>query len=124
MKAQLVYPALSYTIVGILFNVHSTLGNRYPEKVYQLALEKALKKEGISYQREVYMPITYGGEHIGKQFFDFVVDEKVLLEVKAVPRVSIVDFRQVLSYLKHANLKLGILANFRTESLRFHRIVN
>ena len=123
-SSKVIYPELSYKIVGILFKIHGELGNRYPEKVYQKALEKAFDKEGVKYRREVYMPITYEKEVVGKQYFDFVVDNKIVLEIKAVPRLRLTDFRQVLSYLKHANLKLAILANFRTDSLRFSRIVN
>lgn len=121
---QLIYPELSYEVVGILFSVHRELGNRYPEKVYQRAIEKALEKRGLSFEREVYMPISYDGESVGKQFFDFVINGKILLEIKAVPRLRITDFRQILGYLKHANLRLGILANFRTDSLSFRRIIN
>lgn len=123
-NSKVIYPELSYSIVGILFKIHREPGNRYSEKIYQRAIAKALTRESFQYRREVYMPIIYDDEIVGKQYFDFVVEDKIVLEIKTVPRFRLTDFRQILAYLKHANLRLGILVNFRTESLRFRRIVN
>ncbi len=122
--AELIYPELSYKIVGILFKVHSKLGGKYQEKYYQRAVALALKEEGLSYEKEIVVDLTFNGEKIGKYFLDFLIEDKVVLELKATPRFNREDFRQVAAYLKAKKLKLGILANFRGEQLTYKRILN
>ena len=122
--AELVHPELSYKIVGILFKVHSSLGGRYQEKYYQRAVEVALKEEGLYYQKEIAVDLSFNKTKIGKYFLDFLIEDKVVLELKATPRFNREDFRQVSGYLKAGDLKLGILANFRGDSLVYKRILN
>lgn len=122
--ADLVYPELSYRIVGILFKEHSKLGNRYQEKYYQRAVEVALKDEDLSYKREIAVDLEFNEVNIGKYILDFLIEEKVVLELKAIPRLTRNDFKQVSNYLKAKNLRLGILANFRGEKLDYCRILN
>lgn len=122
--ADLVYPELSYKIVGILFRVHTQLGGKYHEKYYQRAVEVAFKKEGFIFQKELSANLSYDGEMIGKYILDFLVDDKVVLELKATPRFIREDFKQVRAYLKAKQLKLGILANFRGDKLVYKRILN
>jgi GxxExxY protein len=121
---ELVYPKLSYKIVGILFEVHSKLGGKYQEKYYQRAVEIALKEASLSYQKEIAVDLSFEGQKIGKYFLDFVIENKIILELKATPRFNRQDFRQVVSYLKAKHLKLGILANFRGDKLTYKRILN
>lgn len=121
---KVIYPELSYRIVGLLFHIHSQLGNRFHEKYYQRAVEEALKKECIPYQREVSAPLQYDGRFIGKYILDFLIDGKIILETKAVPRLSPPDFRQITAYLRANNLRLGLLINFRGERLSVHRILH
>lgn len=121
---KLIYKELSYKIVGILFKVHSELGNRYQEKYYQRAVEIELKKCGVKFQKEVVVNLEYDGEKIGKYFIDFVIENKIALELKAEPRLKRCDFKQVFAYLKSTGLKLGVIANFRTEKLGFKRVLN
>lgn len=121
---KIVQKELSYKIMGILFSVHSQLGNRYQEKYYQRAVEKGLKEVGLSYKKEIAVDLTFNKETIGKYFLDFVVEGRVAVELKTVPSLQPKDFTQVLAYLKAANLELGILANFRTEKLTYKRILN
>jgi GxxExxY protein len=66
----------------------------------------------------------YGKEKIGKYFFDFLIDNKIILEIKAIPCFKNSDYKQVSAYLKSKNIKLGILANFRTDKLTYKRILN
>lgn len=122
--AKLIYPKLSYKIVGILFKVHSELGGKYQEKYYQRAVEVALKEEGLSYKKEIAVDLSFKDTKIGKYFLDFVIEDKIVLELKATPRFNREDFRQISSYLKAKNLKLGILANFRGDKLVYKRILN
>lgn len=121
---KLVYPKLSYEVVGILFEIHNKLGNRYQEKYYQRAVEVKLKNKKISYQKEISVDLMIDGQKIGKYFLDFLVDDKLVLELKAKPLPTKNDYRQIRAYLKSKNLKLGILANFYGESLEYKRVLN
>ncbi len=122
--AVLVYPELSYRIVGILFEVHNRLGGNFEEKYYQRAVEKLLSLNKLKFNKELKADISFEGDRIGKYFLDFLVEDKIILELKAVPRVLPIHFRQVRSYLKVKNLQLGILANFRGSKLTYKRILN
>ena len=121
---ELIYPELSYKLMGVLFKVHRRLGNSYQEKYYQRAIEVELKKENIPYKREVLVKLDYGDESIGRYFLDFVIDDKIALEVKTVPILKQEFLNQVLAYLNVANFKLGIVANLRTNRLTYKRLVN
>lgn len=121
---KIIYPELSYQIVGILFEVHSTLGNRYQEKYYQRAVEVKFKNQNIEYKKELVVNLEIDGEKIGKYFLDFLITNKIILELKAKPSLTKVDYKQVQGYLAAKGLKLGILANFYPESLDFQRILN
>jgi len=121
---KIIYPELSYKIVGILFEVHSKLGNRYQEKYYQRAIESELKNNKIKHSKELAVDLMYGKERIGKYFLDFLIEEKIILEIKTVPHFKISDYKQISAYLKSKNIKLGILANFKTEKLTYKRIIN
>lgn len=122
--AKVIYPELSYKIVGILFEVHTALGNRYQEKYYQRAIEVKLKGKKISYKREVEVDLTIDNEKIGKYFLDFLIDNKVVLELKVKPVLTKNDYRQIRAYLHSCRLKLGILVNFYKERLEYKRILN
>jgi len=121
---NVIYPELSYQLMGLLFKVHRRLGNSYQEKYYQRAIEVELKKENLPYKKEVLVKLNYGEASIGRYFLDFVIDEKIALEVKTVPFIKQEFLNQVLAYLDASNLKLGIVANFRTGRLTYKRLVN
>lgn len=123
-KVRIVQKELSYKIVGILFEVHKELGNRYQEKYYQRAIEQALKLSNLKYDKEISVDLMFKGKKIGKYFLDFLIEDAIILEVKAVPILLPKDFKQVLAYLVANNKELGILANFRSESLVYKRILN
>lgn len=120
----IIYKELSYKLMGILFKIHRSLGSTYQEKYYQLAIEIALKEEQVLYNREVMIKLQYNGESIGKYYLDLVIDGKIALEVKTVPLIAKEYINQVLAYLDSADLKLGIIANFRTQRLTYKRLVN
>lgn len=123
-KNNLIEPELSYKLMGICFNVYNILGAKYQEKYYQRAVEVELKKEKISYQKEMPYKLEYKGESIGRYFFDFLIENKVILELKTVPSISKKDIGQLLRYLKESNLKLGIIVNFGKEKVEYKRIIN
>lgn len=110
--------------MGILFKVHRRLGNTYQEKYYQQATEVELKKNNLPYKKEVLISLSYENKNIGKCFLDFVIDGKIALEIKTVPFFKEESYKQLLAYLDAANLKLGIIVNFRTRRLNYKRLVN
>ncbi|MFC1727833.1 GxxExxY protein [Patescibacteria group bacterium] len=120
----LIYKNLSYQLMGVLFKVHNKLGPAYQEKYYQRAIEKELKKQKIPFDREHRVKLNYEGENIGHYFIDFVVNDKIALEVKSIRFLKGKYLNQVLAYLSSANLKLGILVNFNAERLYYKRIIN
>ncbi len=123
-SSKLIYPGLSYKIVGILFDIYNELGGGYQEKYYQRAITKRFKREGIKFREQIMVPLEFEKEKIGQYFLDFLIENKVVLEIKATPRFYIRDVRQVLAYLRATNLQLGILASFTRNGLIFKRVIN
>ncbi len=122
--ADLIYPELSYAIVGILFEVANALPPGLPEKDYQRALSMLLTDRKINFAREVYIPITLLGKLVSKYFADFVIDNKILLELKVGPTLGYAHARQTLTCLRAKNLQLGIIAYFTKNGVQCRRIVN
>jgi GxxExxY protein len=123
-RKDLVYPDLSYQIIGILFEVYNELGGGYQEKYYQKAVSIALDRCNLPYKTQVYVPLNFKGIKIGNYYLDFLIDDKIILEIKKGEKFTRKNIEQVYAYLKATNLKLGILANFTKTGLRFKRILN
>lgn len=121
---DLIYPELSYKIIGILFEIFRQFGSGYQEKHYQKIIAIELKSAGLKFKKELPAKIKYKGEIVGKYFFDFLIDDKIILEVKKNNIYSKKHIEQVYGYLKTTNLKLGIIANFTKEGVKFKRILN
>jgi len=121
--ADLVEKELSYKIVGILFDVYNHLGGGYQEKYYQKAIAQEFKNRGINFRAQVHVPLSFKGNSIGRYFLDFLVEDRVVVEIKSAPKFYSRDFQQVLAYLKSQNILLGILANFRRTDLQLKRIL-
>src|SRR3989338_6289550 len=113
-RKDILFPELSYTIVGVLYDVHGKLGNRFQEKYYQRAIAALFDQRGVHYRQQVPVRIQMEGVPIGRYFVDFLIEDEVVLEIKTVPRLVIKDHYQVDAYLKALGKELGILANFRT----------
>ncbi len=124
LREDLLYPELSYKIVGILFDVYNELGHGYLEKVYQKAVAVRLAQAGIKFIEQLYAPVFLDGVVIGKNFFDFLIEGKVVLEIKKGDHFSLAHIKQVNQYLVVNNLQLGILAYFAPRTVHFKRIVN
>lgn len=118
------YPELSYQIIGILFEVYNTLGYGYQERYYQKAIAALLKSLGIKFKEQVSVEIKMGGETVAKGLADFIIEEKIIVEIKKGDAFRKSNIDQVYSYLKMTGLKLGILANFTVKGLLYKRIVN
>jgi GxxExxY protein len=125
MQEQLKYKDITEKIIGASFEVHKFLGNGFQEVIYQRALAWELAQAGLSYAREIEQEIFYKGlpEPIGTRRADFVVEGKVLVELKAIILLEDVHFAQVLKYLKAYKLEVGLLINFGSKSLTFKRLV-
>lgn len=121
---KILYKELSYQIVGALFDAFKTLGSNYQEKYCQRAVEKFLINRRIIFKREVPVKILVNDEFIGRHFLDFLIDNKIVLELKKGNRTNISDVKQVLMYLKTTGLKLGILAYFGVDGVKYKRIIN
>lgn len=124
MPVELIYPELSYEIVGSVIDVFKDLGFGYPEKIYQRSLAKELTRRKIAFKKEKLSKLLYKGEGVGSMFYDFVVDAKVILELKVASEIYPSHVKQVLIYLKASGLKLGILAVITPRGAVFKRIVN
>lgn len=123
-KPDLLYPEMSYRIVGCAFDVYNSIGSGHHEKYYQRALIEAFTKAGISFQTEMRFPLIYNGKVIGQKRLDFLVDGKVVVELKKGNNFSKTHIDQVLEYLRTQRLNLAILINFGSQGVVFKRIVN
>lgn len=125
MKSEkVIYKDLSYKISGLLFYIHNKLGRFSKEKNYADALELVLKENDIPFSREQALSTDILSKKLNLYRYDFLIDNKVLLELKAKDLVSKDDYFQVLKYLKLNNMKLGLLVNFREKYLKPRRILN
>ncbi len=116
---------LTGRIIGCAMQVHSFLGNGFQEVIYQRALALEFEAAGIAYERELEMPIYYR-EHpkpIGTRRVDFLVERKVLVELKATTQITDVHYAQIINYLTAYKLEVGLLINFGEKSLKFKRFV-
>ena len=122
---ELKYKDITEKIIGASFEVHKFLGNGFQEVIYQRALAWELSQAELSFAREIEQEIFYKElvEPIGTRRADFVVEGKVLVELKALKELEDVHLAQVLNYLKAYKLEVGLLINFGSKSLTFKRLV-
>jgi len=124
INKKIIYSELSYRIVNVLFNVYNNLGYGYSEKHYEKAIKIEFQEEGIKFVSQCPYKIKYKGEIIGRYFMDFMVENKIILEIKKGNYFSKNNFNQVNGYLTATGLKLGILANFTSSGVKFKRVLN
>ncbi len=111
-------------IIGAAMKVHATLGNGFQEVIYQRALYIEMTEQALSFERELEMDIYYKGRKIGTRRADFLVNEKVMVELKALSKLEDVHLAQAINYLEAYRVELGLLLNFGAKSLEFRRVVN
>ena len=119
------YPESELTgkIIGCAFEVHKTLGNGFQELIYQRAMSIELFSSGINYSREHEMKIYYKNENIGTRRVDFFVENKIMVELKAVVNLDEIHLAQTINYLEAFNMNIGLLINFGSKSMQFKRVM-
>lgn len=122
---ELKYKNITEKIIGAAYEVHKFLGNGFQEVIYQRALAYEFLRADLSYQREIEQDIFYKEleEPIGTRRADFVVDGKVLVEIKATTILTDVHVAQVLNYLRAYRLEVALLINFGSKSVELRRHV-
>ena len=120
---MLLYHELTNRILKACYTVHNELGCGFLEKVYQEALEVQLSEMDIPFEREKHLPITYHGKVLKCDYIaDFVVDNKVIIEIKAVTEMSPIFEAQTINYLRATGIKVGLLINFGIRQLQIKRL--
>lgn len=121
--SDIIYKEECYKIIGLCMDVHNELGKGFMEIVYKDALEVEFRRNGIPFEREKEFNIEYKGEVLPHSFYaDFVVYDKIILEIKAVNKIAEEFLKQSLNYLSVSKIKLALLINFGEKSLVYKRI--
>lgn len=123
-EPDLIYPELSYKLVGLAYVVYNELGFGHLEKTYQKAFALELKRENIQYKEQVKYTVEYKGEIIGTNYLDFEIEDKIVIELKRSGYLSKKNLEQISNYLKVTGRKLGIVIIFTPDGVRCKRIVN
>ena len=118
------YSELTGKIIGCAMEVHSALGNGFQEVIYQRALKIELTDQGIAFSREHEMPVYYKNQQVGTRRVDFLVEELISVELKAIITLEDVHLAQAINYLEAYDLEVGLLINFGGRSLQFKRVKN
>jgi GxxExxY protein len=121
--AEILFKELSYVIIGAAMEVHRILGPGFLEAVYETALAHELTLRGIRFEAQKRLPVYYKGQLVGDYVADFVVEDQIILEIKAVSALTAAHEAQAHNYLTATGLRLAILLNFGATSLQQKRIV-
>jgi len=121
--AEILYKELSYAIVGAAMEVHRLLGPGFLEAIYQAALAHELSLRAIPFEQHFKLPVTYKGLALGDYEADFVVEKKIILELKAMQSLNSKHEAQAVHYLAATGLQLAILLNFGADSLEYRRVI-
>jgi GxxExxY protein len=124
LRNDLIYPELSYKIVGLLFDAYNELGGGLKEEHYQRAMAVHLRDAGLKFKEQVVIPVKAKEQGIGNYRLDFLIEDIIVLEIKRGDNFRRTNIKQVKEYLEVTGLKLGIIANFSSEDLKYRRIVN
>ena len=115
---------ITYKINGCAMQVHNILGNGFQEVIYQRCLAIELEKASLNFQREVEQKIYYEGVEVGTRRADFVVEEKIIVELKVLVNLEDVHLAQAKNYVVAYDFPIGLLINFGADSLQFKKICN
>jgi len=123
-ESKIIYPELSYQIVGILFGAWNNIGYGHKENFYQKAVAKEFEDKKILFKEQAPVKVKYKGKEIGVYYLDFLIENKIVLEIKKREFFSKKDIDQLYAYLKATKLKLGIIAHFTKSGVKFKRVLN
>ena len=121
---RVIYPELSFQLMEIAFEIHNQLGPGFGEEIYQKAFEHELALRSVPFERQETIQVVYKGQLVGTYRLDLVVDNKIIVELKAVAGLNDLFKQQLRSYLKATGLRLGILINFGAARVQSGRIAN
>lgn len=124
IKPEYKYSELTGKIIGCAMEVHNALGNGFQEVIYQRTLEYEMELQKIDFVREFEIPVFYKEKQVGSRRADFLVQNKISVELKALIKLEPVHLAQGINYLEAYNLEVGLLINFGTTKLEFHRLQN
>jgi GxxExxY protein len=122
IKDQYPDSELTGKIIGCAMEVHRHFGNGFQEVVYQRAMAIEMKMQGLSFEREMEMPLYYKGHDVGTRRVDFFVEGKIMVELKAVKQLEDMHLAQAINYLEAYRMQTGLLINFGNTSLQFKRV--
>jgi GxxExxY protein len=122
-KTSIIYPELSYEIMGVIFEVHKELGPGFLESIYEKALIDEFSRKGLKVETQKVIDIIYKNKKVGVHRLDMVVEDKIVIEIKTVERFAINHKAQLTSYLKASGFKLGILVNFAKSKVEYYRVL-
>ncbi len=121
---ELLYKDESYKIIGSCMEVHKELGKGFSEIIYGDSLEIEFKKNNILYSREKRFSINYKGVPLPHYYVaDFIINDEIILEIKAIENLTSAHVKQTLNYLAASKIRLGLLVNFGEDSLKYKRVV-
>lgn len=109
---------VAYRVIGAAIEVHRQLGAGLPESLYQVALQHELQRQGLAVKRQVPIPIAYKGQVVGEHLLSFLVEDQLIVEVKAIEQLGDLHRATLVSYLQAARLELGLLINFNVALLK------
>ncbi|NJN28441.1 MAG: GxxExxY protein [Cyclobacteriaceae bacterium] len=124
MENEFKYAELTGKIIGSAMEVHNHLGSGFQEVIYQRALACEFELQGILFTREYEMPVMYKEMQVGTRRVDFLVQEVISVEIKAITVLEKVHMAQAINYLEAYNLEVGLLLNFGNTRLQYHRFEN
>ena len=120
---ELIHKELTFAVIGAAMEVHTVLGPGFLEAVYQTALERELTLRNIPFEKQIKMPVRYKDVVVGDYVADFVIDGKLIVEIKAVSNFNSQHQAQAMHYLAATGLRLALLLNFDTGSLEHRRVI-
>jgi GxxExxY protein len=123
-KKDIIHADLSGRVIGVIFDVYNKLGHGHAESVYQKAVSTALKLLGVNFVEQLYAPVIYEGKVVGKNYFDFLIEGIMVVELKRGNYFVRSHIEQVYRYLVSKNLQLGLLVYFAPKTVHVKRVVN
>jgi len=118
------YKEITGKVIGAAMQVHKVLGNGFQEVIYQRALAIEMPYFNLNFNREFEIPVYYRDIQVGTRRVDFLVEEVISVEIKAIIKLEDVHLAQAINYLEAYNIEVGLLINFGSKSLEFKRLIN